>query len=63
MNVTPHKPTCGACALAEAAPLVVRRCLGANRLFCPVHQVYVCADERRCSHYAPLSAQPNADRG
>ena len=38
-------------------------CMGASRLFCPVHQVYVCADECRCSHYAPLTAQRIADRG
>ena len=59
----PRKPTCGECALAEPPPPIVRRCMGASRLFCPVHQVYVCADECRCSHYVPLTAQRNADRG
>lgn len=50
-------------AAAIGLPLVPRRCMGASRLFCPVHQVYVCADECRCSHYAPLTAQRIADRG
>lgn len=60
----PRQPTCGECALAEAAPPLVRRCMGASRLYCPVHRTYVCADERRCSRYeAPIPAQRDADRG
>ena len=51
-----HAETCGTCAEREPASSMIRRCIGAC-YYCPVHCVYVRADESRCSHYARQPAE------